>query len=109
MENYPPPDSKMPIRRSARQCGGLTATALVAAARLGARCGFAGTLGTDDLSQFVEERLREEGIDLDHLRHDAAVRPVHSTIVVDDTHKTRNIFYDHQNAAVAAPTGRRRN
>ena len=34
---YPEPDSKMQFRRKERHCGGLTGTALVAAARLGSR------------------------------------------------------------------------
>ena len=36
VDAYPAADSKMPVRRWERQCGGLTATVLVAAARLGA-------------------------------------------------------------------------
>lgn len=34
--SFPVPDSKTRVLRAERQCGGLTATALVAAARLGA-------------------------------------------------------------------------
>ena len=33
VDGYPPADSKTPVARRERQCGGLTATALVAAAR----------------------------------------------------------------------------
>ncbi len=33
VDAYPPPDSKIRVRRRRRQCGGLTGTALVAAAR----------------------------------------------------------------------------
>ena len=55
---YPPADAKVQIRRRERQGGGLTATALVAAARLGTRCAYAGVLGDDDLSEFVRRRLR---------------------------------------------------
>jgi len=57
VDAYPPADGKTPVRGRQRQGGGLTATALVAAARLGARCHYAGTLGEDELSQFVEGRL----------------------------------------------------
>ena len=35
---YPAADSKVQVRHRQRQCGGLTGTALVAAARLGCRC-----------------------------------------------------------------------
>ena len=45
--SFPVPDTKMRVRHRERQCGGLAATALVAAARAGARCTYAGTLGDD--------------------------------------------------------------
>ena len=91
---YPQEDSKLPVRRRERHCGGLTATALVAAARLGCRCAYAGTLGDDDHSQFVIERFREEGIDVSHLRRLPDARPVRSTIIVDPTRQTRTILFD---------------
>ena len=56
--HYPPADAKLQVRRRERQCGGLTATALVAAARLGARCAYAGVLGED------EDWLYELSIDM---------------------------------------------
>ena len=37
VDQYPEPDSKLPVKRSLRQLGGVTAMALVAAARMGAR------------------------------------------------------------------------
>jgi len=94
VSEYPPADGKTQVLRRERHCGGLTATALVAAARLGARCGFAVTLGHDDLSQFVLERLREEGIGLEWVRQFPGARPIHSIIVVDQRHQTRTIFSD---------------
>lgn len=92
--SYPAPDAKMPILRRERHCGGLTATALVAASRLSARCAFAGALGLDELSSFILERFRQENIDISPtvLREDA--HPVHAIIVVDESHHTRNIFYN---------------
>jgi sugar/nucleoside kinase (ribokinase family) len=100
---YPAPDSKVQIRRRERHCGGLTATALVAAARLGSRCAFAGVLGGDDLSQFVRERFRQEGVSVEHLRQRNEARPIHSVIVVDLAQKTRTILYDLEGAFGAEP------
>jgi ribokinase len=94
VEHYPPPDSKVRVRRRERQGGGLTATALVAAARMGARCRYAGVLGDDELSAFVIGRLRGEGIDLEFLCRRAEARPAHSTIIVDEGAQTRTIFCD---------------
>jgi sulfofructose kinase len=93
-DGYPQADSKMPVRRRERHCGGLAATALVAAARLGCRCAYAGTLGDDDHSRFVIERFREEGVDVAHLRCLPGARPVRSTILVDQTRQTRTILFD---------------
>ena len=94
VDAYPAADAKIPVRRRQRQCGGLTATALVAAARMGCRCAYAGTLGNDEQSQFVIQRFREEGIDVTHIRRRPDTRPVRSVIVVDLSRQTRTILYD---------------
>jgi sulfofructose kinase len=103
VESYPPADGKVRVCRRERQCGGLTATALVAAARMGARCAYAGSLGDDELTHFVERQLREERITLDYLRRQVGSRPVHSVIVVDEIRHTRTIFFDPHCAGGALP------
>lgn len=100
---YPEADCKQQVLRRQRQCGGLTATALVAASRLGTRCAYAGTLGRDELSEFAVQRLSEERLDLRYLQRRDGVRPIHSTIVVAETQRTRTIFYDLSGAAPATP------
>src|SRR5437870_10436254 len=92
--SYPSADCKVPIRRQERQCGGLAATAMVAAARLGAKCAYAGTLGDDELSRFVFQRLTKEGVDTSLIRQRADAKPIHSYIIVDESTQTRTIFYD---------------
>ncbi len=89
---YPAADSKTSVLRSAQQCGGLTATALVAAARLGARCAYAGQLGEDANSQFVRQAMTAEGVSLAHLVVHAKARPIHSVIIVGDDNGSRTIF-----------------
>ena len=89
---YPAPDSKMQVRRKERHCGGLTATALVAAARLGSRCAFAGALGDDELSRVVLDRFAQEGIDTQYMRRRPDARPAHAVIIVDESQKTRTIL-----------------
>jgi sugar/nucleoside kinase (ribokinase family) len=91
---YPAVETKVQVRRRERQCGGLTATALVAAARLGCRCAFAGVLGDDEDSRFVIDCLQREGVDVGYLVRRAAARPIHSTIIVDESRHTRTILYD---------------
>jgi len=92
VDEYPPAERKVRVRYRLRQCGGLTGTALVAAARLGARCADVGVLGDAELSQFVVDSLERERIDLSHRVRRTDARPAHSTIIVDECQKTRTIF-----------------
>jgi sugar/nucleoside kinase (ribokinase family) len=82
----------------------LTATALVAAARLGAKCAFAGTLGYDEGSDFVLETFQREGVDMRHAVRQKGAGPVRSVIVVDEKARTRNIFADISAVKGAHPT-----
>jgi sugar/nucleoside kinase (ribokinase family) len=91
---FPAPDAKIAVVKRERHCGGLTATALVAAARLGARCAYAGTLGEDAESEFVLQTLQREGVDIRHARRRAGVRPVRSVVLVEQKRRTRTILYD---------------
>jgi sulfofructose kinase len=103
VDGFPPPDAKTVVARRERHCGGLTATALVAAARLGAACRYAGVLGTDGLSDFAIEVMAREGIDLGHLRREATAKPLYSTIIIDPGRHTRNVFVDLSDVVGAAP------
>ena len=98
VDAHPAADTKVPVCRHERQCGGLTMTALVTAARMECRCGYAGTLGNDELSQFVIQRLNEEGIDTEYIRRQADAGPVCSTIIVDQSRQTRTILYELEDA-----------
>src|SRR6185436_9003662 len=90
---YPPADGKVEVRNRERHCGGLCATALVTAARLGARCAFAGVLGGDEGSRFVLETFRRSGVDTRFHVARTGAAPIRSVIVVDEIRRTRNIFY----------------
>ncbi len=92
VDEYPPAESKVRVRHRLRQCGGLTGTALVAAARLGASCAYVGLLGNDELSGYVLDCFAREGIDTAHCVRRAQAAPAHSTIIVDESHKTRTIL-----------------
>jgi sugar/nucleoside kinase (ribokinase family) len=100
---YPVPETKVWLRSRERQCGGLTGTALVAAARLGARCAFAGVLGDDEDSRFVLDCFRREGIDTTHLQRRPGARPIHSTIIVDEGGQTRTVLFDLAGSVGADP------
>ncbi len=93
IDSFPEPDSKRQVRRRARGFGGLTGTALVAAARAGVRAAFAGCLGPDEPSRLVAEHLASEGIDVSHAPQLPDGRVVHSTIIVGESTGSRNIFF----------------
>jgi sulfofructose kinase len=91
--SYPPADTKVRITGTDRQCGGLTATALVAAARLGCRCAYAGVVGDDESSAFALKAMSAEGIRIDLARRSPGARVFHSIIIVDDS-GARTLFCD---------------
>jgi ribokinase len=91
--HYPQPDSKVPIMTKRREGGGLTATALVAATRLGASTAYAAVLGDDELSEFTRQALAQAGVDRSLIRRQAQARPPHSIIIVDQSTGQRTILY----------------
>lgn len=90
---FPPPEGKVRIRGSLRSCGGLSATALVAAARLGMRAAYAGVLGLDDDSDFVLRALHEEGVDTAGVIRLPEAGPGRSIVAVDGEGR-RIVFSD---------------
>ncbi len=103
IREFPAPDSKQQVLRRERHCGGLTATALVAASRLGACAAYAGALGDDPESRFVLDTLAGEGVCVDHVVHRHDVRPVRSVILVEEGIGSRTILYDVTGALGADP------
>jgi sugar/nucleoside kinase (ribokinase family) len=93
VDRFPEPDSKVPVRAEQRQGGGLTATALVAAARLGASTAFLAVLDDDELSRFSVQALESEGVDCSPIMVRAGARPFHSRIIVDLATGGRTIIY----------------
>ena len=98
---YPQPGTKLHVRERRREGGGLTGTALVAAARLGARSAYYGILGKDELSLFTLLELEREGVDCSQIVHRAEARPIHSTVIVERSSGQRTILY--WNARVIEP------
>lgn len=101
VDHYPSPDSKIPIRAYQRQGGGLAGTALVAAARLGARVAYCGAFGTDELSKFTLEEFSREGVGNCHILKVNDAKPIHSIIIVDKSTGQRVVM--HTNSGLSAP------
>jgi len=104
VDSFPPADSKRRVERTHRQCGGLTGNALIAAARLGARCAYAGCLGTDDFSGYIAQYFTSEGIDISHAPRLPEARVIHSIIVIGGDTGSRNIFYEVNGVVGAHPS-----
>ena len=103
VDRYPPPDTKIPMRGQRREGGGLTGTALVAAARLGAKTAYGGVLGDDELSHFTIRALEREGVDCTLALHQAGARPYYAIIIVDQATGQRTIFYSSDGAVKRRP------
>ncbi|HEU4909903.1 MAG TPA: PfkB family carbohydrate kinase [Propionibacteriaceae bacterium] len=86
-------DDKGRIEARERQPGGNIATALVAAAALGARVAFVGRLSDRDDGATVRADLASHGVDLQFALPDSQARPVRATIVVYK-HGERFIAFD---------------
>lgn len=94
IDHFPQVDTKQQAQRAERFGGGLTATALVAVARLGKRAVFAGRMGRDDASRWVVDDLARDGVDVSAVVYDEAARPIQAWIMVEPPPRsTRTILY----------------
>ena len=100
---FPASEGKTRVLHSEKQGGGLTATALVAGARLGAKCAYAGQLGFDEISTFVAQNLENEGIDTTLISYRKEAAAIRSVIVVDQQNGARHIFFERNGEVGAAP------
>jgi sugar/nucleoside kinase (ribokinase family) len=103
VSGIPPIDGKARVLAKSRDYGGLTATALVAAARLGASCRFAGMLGNDSGSISVIRDLRSAGVIVSRKPTSHEARPVRSIIIASVDRGTRAIYFDDPAVAGAHP------
>src|SRR5439155_21617394 len=96
LPGYPQPFgsfAKMRIEKQEILCGGQTATAMCACARLGLRAKYAGVTGTDDNGRRVRRELESRGIDLaDVIIRDAQNQ--FAVILVDETTGDRIVLWD---------------
>ncbi len=97
VDSYPEANAKVRIRETHRVGGGRSASALVAASRLGISCRQLGYLGDDEFSHFVRDGLLSHDIDLSCVQYDAEARPLYAMIVVASDTASRAVYvnYDH--------------
>ena len=101
VERYPEPDTKVAVQALQRQGGGLTGTAVVAAARLGARAAYCGVLGSDELSRFALRGFEQEGVDCSMVSRREGARPVHSVVIVVRPTGQRTVLCSHTSVVAA--------
>ena len=94
VKHFPRINEKQPILYQTRQCGGLTGSALVAAARLGCRCGHIVSLGDGELSVFLRQELTKEGISLLEREASPETEPYHSLIIIEESTGERSILWN---------------
>lgn len=94
LDHHPLPNEKQQIISRSRQCGGLTGSALVAASRLGCRCGYLMTLGVGELSAYLRRELMEQGIRLFENNAEPDTEPYLSMILTERGSGERVILWD---------------
>jgi sulfofructose kinase len=85
---YPRPDTKIRATRRVQRCGGLTGTALAAAAKLGATCAYAGRFGTDSNSILIRDALNQAGVSTEHAAVSGNFSVGASTIIISPGART---------------------
>ncbi|MDL2289649.1 PfkB family carbohydrate kinase [Clostridia bacterium OttesenSCG-928-F22] len=99
VESMPGADQPAPMLAYSRQGGGMMATAIVAAARLGAKCNCISTIGDDPRGQFCLEDYRRHGISTEHVRLLPGKDTIWSVSVACLDNQTRNLLTYRENAA----------
>jgi len=90
---YPPPDVKCEFSDLTIQGGGPVATALVALARWGVSCAFAGVAGDDSFGDMISASLEKEGVDTSRLLVRKGFDSQFAFIVAEPRVGRRTIFW----------------
>jgi sulfofructose kinase len=93
VESFPQPDDKQEILALQEQGGGPVATALVAAAKLGARAAFFGLTGDDEAGERIRQSFIESGVDVSGLLRRRGGKSQVAFIVVEQGSGRRTIFW----------------
>ena len=99
---YPENDTKIEIGELAKQGGGLVATALVAASRLGATTRYIGRVGDDELCQFMIASLEKDGVDTRRVQIQPGGSTFFAFCVVDASTGKRTIYWTGDNVPALA-------
>lgn len=84
VDALPGEDSFCIVKSSERQPGGSGTNVIVQLARLGAKCGFIGAVGDDDIGKDVLASLADEQVDSESMVVKPGMTTLHTDIVIDD-------------------------
>lgn len=87
------PGGRSPVLDYTVQGGGLTGTAMVACARLGARAKMLGRIGDDEVAEQIAQSLKSEGVDISGLLRVPGGKSFFSMILVDPHTAERTIYF----------------
>lgn len=104
IDEYPPPDTKREVSGLVEQGGGPVATALVALARLGIVCRFAGVVADDAYGENIRRSLVEEGVDAGGLVVRGGGKSQVAFIAVERETARRTIFWQRPAAQPLRPS-----
>jgi sulfofructose kinase len=90
---FPDKNSKNRVDQVSIQGGGPAATAISAAAALGAQTAFVGSVGDDDFGRAIARGLEDLGVDVRGLLRVAGARSPFSFVVVDASDASRTVFH----------------
>lgn len=94
VERFPHPGEKERFLSREYHGGGLTATALVAASKLGASCWYGGALGNNEKSTKVRDFLHRYGVATSHYgAYSPEAEPISATVYLERTTGERTIFW----------------
>jgi sugar/nucleoside kinase (ribokinase family) len=101
--HFPAYGGKVRITREVVSPGGQVASAVVAAATLGLRTKYVGTVGNDDRGRMQAESLRAAGIDLSDLEIRSNCATQSAYIIVDQTTGERTVFWTRPDCLAIPP------
>jgi sulfofructose kinase len=103
VERFPPHGGKVRIEREILSPGGQVASALAAAAKLGLRTKYIGTLGDDQRGRIQLDSLREAGMNLDDVEIRANCPNQSAYIVIDRASGERTVFWSRPDCLALDP------
>lgn len=93
IDGFPEPDRKYPMHAFSVQGGGVTATAMVACARLGLRARYVGKIGADFFSRLSMRSLSREGVDTKGVIKEPDCEGHVSIVLADRSTGQRALFF----------------